>query len=543
MSRKAHPGVIVVSCKETTCPLSKKPKLARAPHFHRIFHNQLSNLIMNFHRALNLPHETSSSGRILVRSRLVFLFPTLLLVGCGSMRRDTALGDVKILIHDRTGKDLALPHTQLEQRDVDARIAALLRKQLTADSAVQVALLNNRRLRATLEELHLSQADLLEASLPKNPSLAASFRFPSGGGKSNQEFGLAGDVIDWLLVPLRRKLALHEYEAAKSRVSHEVLVLAADVKAAFYEVQARQQFLRKLETSAEVNNVSSDIAERLRKAGNISELELLQEQTSAQQVALDLKRTQAELKGAREKVNRQLGLSSAEAARWTFAENLPSMPGSDPTSSKLESLALAQRQDLAAQKETVWAFEQAISLKRKTRLFPAVNLGVDTERDVDGTHVTGPTLDVEIPIFNRGQGRILRAQAELGKARATLEALQSEVLSDVRMALADVQAARETYEYLAKTLLPQHQKILGETLLHYNAMQVSSFVLLRAKENEVKAARETIEALRAYWTARAQLEKAVGGSLTANASPAKKMTAVKPTMKSMEPDAHAQHAH
>lgn len=443
-----------------------------------------------------------------------------LLVSCGSVDRD-ALGDVQRLTQSRIGKDIALPQTKLEQQNVDARIAALLRRPLNADGAVQVALLNNRRLRATLEELNLSQADLLEASLLSNPTFATSQRFLSGGGITDSEFGLSGDVLDWLLQPLKRKLAMKQYEAAKRRVSHEILQLATDVKSAFYELQGDKQFLAKLETAAEVNSASSDIAERLNKAGNINELELLQEQTGSQQVQLDLKRTKAAVLGAREKVNRLLGLSGAVVSSWTVAEKLPELPPSDPASGRMESLALAQRQDLAAQRETVKAFTQMLSLKSKMRLFPMVNLGVDTERNPDRTRVTGPTLDLQIPVFNWGTAKVKRAEAELAQARATQEAMESEVRSDVRTALAGVQAARTAAEYLRSTLLPQRQKILSQTLLHYNAMQVSTFVLLRAKEDEVNSERESIEALRNYWTARAELERAVGGSLNARVSPKK----------------------
>lgn len=450
---------------------------------------------------------------LFIRRSVVAAAPLLLLASCGSSGRHSALDDIAPLVRDRTGAELKLPRTQLEQRDVDARVSTLLRQRLTAGQAVQIALLSNPRLRATLEELNLSQADLMEASQLRNPSLATSLRFPNSGGGSNSEFGLSGDVLDWLLTPLKRRLALREYEAAKKRVSHEVLNLAADVKEAFYEVQARQQFLNKLATATEVSEVSSDIANRLHKAGNINALELLQEQTSTQQVALEQKRAQAELRTAREKVSRLLGLGSTDAARWIFVDALPAMPASDPSPGRVETLALEQRQDLAAQNEVIAAYEHALSLKRKTRVIPGLNLGVNTEREPDGAHLTGPTLDLELPVFNWGQAGLRRAEAELAQARATRDALQNEVLSDVRQAVNEVRSAREIYEHVAETLLPQRQKILAETLLHYNAMQVSNFVLLRAKEDVVKAEHDTIDALHAYWTARTELEKAAGGSL------------------------------
>jgi cobalt-zinc-cadmium efflux system outer membrane protein len=437
----------------------------------------------------------------------------LALAHCTGVTGGQPVDEVRGTVSSRTRQEVRLPATKMEQGDVDAHVADLVKRPLTAHSAAQVALLNNRRLRATLEELHLSQADLLEASLPANITLASSVRWPHQGGGRNVEMEIAGDVLNWLMLPLRRKMALREYEAAKRRVSHEVLSLAFEVKEAFYELQAQEQLLRRLEAAVEVNAISSDIARRLRDAGNIPEVELLQEQANVQSADLTVRRARGDVAAAREKVNRLLGLDSAAAARWRTAGGLPALPASEPTQARVEAIAVAQRQDLAAQAETLAALRQGYSLTRKIRYLPALNLGVSTEREVDGARVTGPTLDIEVPLFNRAQGRMLKATAQVNQAQATYEALEAEARSDVRMALARLKAARSAHAQAAGTLLPQRQRILRETLLQYNAMQISNMVLLRAKEDEIKAQREVIEAQRDYWVARAQLEMAAGGSL------------------------------
>lgn len=422
--------------------------------------------------------------------------------------------DVADTVKERTGYEAPVPGGQLGDADVESAVRSLLAKPLTASSGAQIALLNSKRVRATLEELNLSQADLLEASLPANPSLASSVRWPKGGGGANSEFGLAADVINWLLLPLKRNMAIREYEAAKKRVTHELLEVVFDTKEAFYELQAEQQLLLRLQTAAEVNNISSEIAKRLRDAGNITALELLQEQTNSQAATIDIARSRGGISIAREKVNRLLGLTTAEGKSWRFAQQLPSLPGSEPAFARLEAAAIANRQDLAATREELAALEMGLSLTRKMRFIPVLNVGVDTEREVDGGRLTGPSVELEVPIFNRGQGRVLKSEAQLAQARANLAAMELEVRSDVRRALQQVQNARTLYSQISGTLLPQRQKILGETLLQYNAMQVSNFVLLQAKADEVEAQKEQVEALKDYWTARAELEKAAGGSLT-----------------------------
>ena len=444
--------------------------------------------------------------------RALLVLALISLSACASLRTDDAMQDVRAGTAQRLGKNVALG---MKQADVDARIAQHLKHPLTADSAVEIALLNNRRLRATLEDVGISQANLLEARTLKNPSLAASFRFSNAGGGPNHEFSLAGDVLDLLLLPLRSKMAAHEHEQTKRRVSHEVLELAASTKAAFYTVQAHEQFAKKLMVIAEVGDATGDFAKRLHDAGNINDLELLQQQAGGSETQLALKHAQADIAAAHAKLNRLLGLAD-QRAHWSIASALPSLPKSDPMLSRVEALALKQRQDLAAAHEHVKAVGRTLQLKRRTRLIPGVNLGVDTEREVEGRHLTGPTLDFELPIFNWGKAGVMKLEAEFRQAQAEAEALDAEVRNDVQAAHAALRAAREACEFQSGTMLPQRQKILGQSLLHYNAMQKSNFELLMAKTDEQRAEKEFIESLRDYWIARAELEKAAGGTLNRN---------------------------
>jgi cobalt-zinc-cadmium efflux system outer membrane protein len=128
--------------------------------------------------------------------------------------------------------------------------------------------------------------------------------------------------------------------------------------------------------------------------------------------------------------------------------------------------------------------------------------------------VTGPTLDLELPIFNQGQAEIARLTAQYRQAQRELEALAVNVRSEVREARGQLIAARDLTSYIGKRLLPTQQEALNLTLQQYNYMLKGTYDLLVAKQNEVAAERSYIEAWRDYWIARAELERAVGGSLS-----------------------------
>src|SRR5882672_9879258 len=110
------------------------------------------------------------------KTLFLFLLP-LIAAGCRTTPTP-GFYEVQKTVRTRTGHNLERPRTTAENDQVDATVRRSLEQELTADSAVQIALLNNRSLRGTLEEIGLSRADLLQAGLLRNPEFAASFRFP-----------------------------------------------------------------------------------------------------------------------------------------------------------------------------------------------------------------------------------------------------------------------------------------------------------------------------------------------------------------------------
>lgn len=57
------------------------------------------------------------------------------------------------------------------------------------------------------------------------------------------------------------------------------------------------------------------------------------------------------------------------------------------------------------------------------------------------------------------------------------------------------------------------ERILSESLKHYNYMLLGNYQLLQAKQNQINAKRDSIQALLDYWIAHAELENLVGGNL------------------------------
>jgi cobalt-zinc-cadmium efflux system outer membrane protein len=443
----------------------------------------------------------------------------LAFVGCTSTNPKAAFEDVGRHVAARTGQEVRWMRDDAEQDEIEKAVASLLRTKLTAQSCVGIALLNNRTLQAEFESIGISQAELAQAARLKNPEFSGSWRLPTHAPTVlNAEYALAQDFLDLLMLPTRKRIAARNLEGAKLRVAHEVLKLSEETQAALYTMQAHQQFAQHLGVIVEVNEAAADIAKRQHDAGNINDLELLNQQAVHAQSRLDLAKTEAHVRSGRERINRLLGLWGKQTA-WQIADALPPLPDKELPLENLESIAVTRRLDLAAARGDVLAVASALKLKKSFRYLPGVSIGVDAESDLDHSWVVGPTLALEVPLFDQGQGQVAKLAAEYRRAQRSFEALAVNIRSEVREARDALIAARDAAEYHAKVLLPQRQRILRETLLQYNAMQKSNLELLAAKEREQLGEREAIEALRDYWLARAQLESAVGGSLTRDVPP------------------------
>ena len=68
------------------------------------------------------------------------------LAGCANVDPNPAFREVANTVHLRTGKRVQWNRGGTEGAETQAAVASLLSRQLTAGSAVQVALLNNHKL-------------------------------------------------------------------------------------------------------------------------------------------------------------------------------------------------------------------------------------------------------------------------------------------------------------------------------------------------------------------------------------------------------------
>ena len=443
--------------------------------------------------------------------RVVF---AVLLGGCASVSADAGYDHVAQLVADRTGEKTSWDHGAPDRDVIAQRVSALLKDDLTQQNAVAIALINNQSLQATYRELGIAQADLLAAGQLSNPSLNVAIGFPENGNAVvGTELGLVQSLLDLALLPMRKHFAEQQFAQAQLRLADEVVGMVAKVKREFVVLQAAQQVvgLRTLVLSAAQS--ASELAERQHEAGNIGDLELESQRDAFAQCKLDLAHAELQLELQREAVTRVLGLWGAQT-QWHVAAKLADMPSNEDALEHLEALAIAQRLDVEGARQQVDVLAQALRITETSRFVGAVDVGVQRASGPErGIAVTGPTLRVELPIFNQRQAPIRKLKAQLAQSQAQLDALSIDARSEVRAARITLLSARAVVEQYRDVVMPIRERTVALAQQRYNAMLEGVFQLLLAKRSEIDAYREYIEAVRDYWLARIDLQRVVGGQL------------------------------
>src|SRR6202048_2732767 len=441
-------------------------------------------------------------------------------IPAGSAReKEGAFQGVQQSVQERSGKTVRWEEDQAAREQALQDVRQLLRKPLTVDTAVQIALLNNRSLQATFEEIGLSAADLIQAATIPNPRFDLAIRFPDKPPSGTYiDYGAAIDFLSIIMIPLKKRVAKRQLEAAALRAADATLELVLQVKSAFYSLQASQELLTRFKLIVDTNAASLDLAQRQHEAGNITDLALARQQSSYSRSRLDGASTEAEIRRNRERFNRLLGLWGADTD-WQIAGELPEVPSSDIPMTALERLAISQRLDLQAGYLQVTSQVKNLGLTKSFRLLGALDFGVNSERETDSQTRTGPSFAIELPIFNQGQARIARGEADLRQAQDKIEALAIDVRSEIRELRDELASKREIVRFYQNELLPGQRQILNESLLNYNAMEIGNFELFTTKAEEARTERDYIDAVRGYWITRAELERAVGGNLNSRQLP------------------------
>ena len=376
---------------------------------------------------------------------------------------------------------------------------------LTSQEAVAIALWNSPSFQATLANLGIARADLVEAGLLRNPIFSLLFPW----GPKQLEWTLQFPFEALWQRPRRVAAAQLNAQAVGERLVWDALTLVAQTRAAHAEALIAD---RRLQLTIEITDLVqrlTGITEARLRAGDISELEARSARTDAARVQVVRRAVEHDRNLARLTLAAIIGLDLVgEQLRPVPSEGVdPAACGTD--AARLED-ALASRPDVRAAEIGIEAAAQRARWER-SRVVTLFGILDANGGGAEGFE-SGPGVGFEVPLFSRNQGGIGRADAEVERASRQYAAVRAQVVSDVRSAAVRAQQAEQAISAWRSEIVPSLEVEQRQAESAYQAGEIPLFMLLDVSRRLVDGRMRLLDAEADLQRATIALERSIGRS-------------------------------
>ncbi len=378
----------------------------------------------------------------------------LLVAGCETYTR-------KPLTDGMVARKLTAPvwkHLQMRvsRLKVPWRLKTRLRPDhgLTAGEAAVLTLVLNPDLKAIVDQRGIANANLLQAGILSNPVLSESTDFVTGGFRTDTFTGY-GLGLDWNLT----QLIAYQNRVAAARYQKGAIDLNIGWQQWQYAMAARIDFWRYYSAEAQLHEARLAYRE-LEKNEHIQReayfrglstlLDLSAATTSAQQAQSLVLKLKDHSRQAKLALLQILGLPGYTVIHISRTSHLPHQLILPPLP-LLQKLMLTHRLDLAALRKGYRSQDQKLR-QAVLEQFPKINIGFRQASDTTNVHTTGFGVSVDLPIFDRNQGRI-------AIARATRKMLYDNYIARVFDARSQLEVAEEDIRLLQDRITAQSRAI------------------------------------------------------------------------------------
>jgi outer membrane protein TolC len=443
------------------------------------------------------------------RIMLTCILACFALSGCATFSQDGGFSGVKKASAEHIKQEVVWPKTETEQKAVADRVAELLKTPLNAESAVQLALLNNKDLQASFYQLGISEADVVQAGRLPNPKFSMLYVRNNDDYKIEQ--ALSFNIFSLITMPKMQEIERSHFEKIKQAVALDVINLAHETRRAYFNAVAASERLNYGEQVKESAEASAELASRMVKAGNWNVLEQASEQKFYAEAMLGYANAKNQKTSTLEALARLLALP---ADQLNLEKRLPDLPKSIDELQTYEKSAFEQRFDLKAMRLETQALAKQLGLTKTTRFINVLEIG--PARVLEGKrgdpYKKGVDISFELPLFDWGGAKVARAEATYMQALNHTAQLAINAQSEIREAYSRYQTNYEIAKQYRDEIVPLRKKILQENQLRYNGMLISPFELFADARAQVQSVNSYIAALNEFWLAETALQMSLVGS-------------------------------
>jgi outer membrane protein TolC len=342
-----------------------------------------------------------------------------------------------------TAKETVWIQNQNQARSAAAQVKSLLArtKPLDVETAVQIALLNNKGLQAAYADLGDSAADAWQSTMFINPTV--SIGTTGIGTPELQAFKTIEGMITTNILALATKnkdiaIADTRFRQAQLIAAVKTLQVAADTRRAFIGAVASWENVGQLQHAQATADAASELAEKLGETGAMAKGAQAREHVFVAELAGETAKARLSARLAKEELTRLMGLWGSDLD-YQVPNSLPPLPKSVVRRDTIEAEALRNRIDLQIAKLDLEATARSYGLTEATRYVSDLEIltGFETEREIeDDEKKTRTTAQVElefaIPIFDTGKARMRKSELVYMRAANLLAEKAVNVRSEAR---------------------------------------------------------------------------------------------------------------
>ncbi|MGB6968364.1 MAG: TolC family protein [Methyloceanibacter sp.] len=436
-----------------------------------------------------------------------------LLAGCRTFSPDGGMGPVAGFIGGTLNKELVAVQTPEDEVRARGIVEGLLKRPLTADAAVQVALLNNRGLQANYNELGMAEAVMIANSRPPVPTFSISN--VSTPLELDIERQIVVAILGLVTQPARSRIAADRFAQAQLRAASATLRVAAETRRAYYRAVAAAEVAVALASFNSAAENSAELAKQLGKTGALNQLDQARQQVFYADLTAQLATARQQTMVEREQLVRLMGLWGRDLD-FRLPNALPRLPPKPQTLPTIEQDAMDHRADLQIARIEVETLAKSYGLTRKTHFINVLDASgiAKTQKDkgsgpaVDGG---GIAIEFQVPIFDFGRPRVREAEQRYMQAVNFLAEQAVNARSEAREAYRSYRATYDIAGHYRREVLPLRQIIFDQSKLQANAMLIDVFSLLTEARERIAANINGIEARRNFWLASADLNAVILG--------------------------------
>jgi outer membrane protein TolC len=319
-------------------------------------------------------------------------------------------------------------------------------------------------------------------------------------------------------MPIATQAQQRRFEQAQYQAALDAIGIASQARRAYFNAVAAQELVKYFGQVKDAADASSELARRMREAGNFSKLAQMREQAFYAEATSELARARQQAVAERERLTRVLGLHG-EQANFQLPDRLPDLPNQPLEPGDAEQTAIDKRLDVLMAKRATEATARLLGLTQATRFINALDVGYQNRSETGSPRANGYEIELALPLFDFGSVRSARAEAMYMQAVSRTAQIAVNARSEVRESYLAYRTAYDLAKHYRDEVVPLRKRISEENLLRYNAMLISVFELLADSREQVRAVANYLQASRDFWIADTELQTALTGRSPAAGSP------------------------